>query len=264
MSQVTQLYVVETLKNWLVCSVYVFLSYLVLYKFRFLKIGRIIDPDVKSRDLIRDYFLTSLSCLIQGAMGVTIYLMWAYEYGHFYRNISDMGVPYFIFSIYVLFVGYDAYFYWSHWLLHNTKIGRNIHKTHHLTHNPTPMSALGIHPFEAFILTLYAGIVPFIFPVHMWALTVFLLFSFLFSIYIHSGVEIIPEKWRRSNPFWSRINSASRHTNHHMNPKEDIGLYFLFWDRYMKTIGKEAWEQESAAKPTNQLGSLDLLKKKSS
>lgn len=57
-------------------------------------------------------------------------------------------------ALLVLAMGFlgDAHFYWVHRLLHASPwLYRTVHKVHHLSRNPNPLSGLAFHPIEAML-----------------------------------------------------------------------------------------------------------------
>ena len=70
-------------------------------------------------------------------------------------------------SIAVAVVLHDAYFYWTHRLLHWRPLYRVAHHVHHRSTSPTPWAAYAFHPLEAliqagiYVLIVFA--VPYVF-----------------------------------------------------------------------------------------------------
>ncbi len=133
---------------------------------------------------------------------------------------------------------HDTYFYWTHRLLHMPGFFNKIHITHHLSSNPSPWTALSFHPIEAIIQAAIVPLIVFIIPAHPVALFIFLFYSVIINMLGHSGFQLFPynnrlEKWN----WWN--NSSKQHNEHHLYAKDNYGLYFTFWDIWMKTVRKE-------------------------
>jgi len=55
-----------------------------------------------------------------------------------YWSIGERGWLWFWASVGCAIVLHDTYFYWTHRLMHHRRLFRWFHRTHHLSHNPTP------------------------------------------------------------------------------------------------------------------------------
>ena len=151
-----------------------------------------------------------------------------------YLDITEFGYPYFFASIALMVLLHDAYFYWTHRLMHLPFLFRKVHLLHHRSHNPTPWTAFAFHPFEAIISVGIIPILIFLIPCHPYALSLFLTFMTLVNVLGHLGYELFPFGFRKSKlGKWQ--NTASNHDLHHRNSKHNFGLYFTIWDRIMKT-----------------------------
>ena len=160
-----------------------------------------------------------------------------YNYGFVYHDIHRYGTPYFILSIFLLLVVYDANFYWWHRLLHLPFFFRNCHKIHHYSHNPTMVTFFAMHPLDCFLFSLAGPISLFLFPVHPTALVISQVIVVLSTIYAHSGYELYID--RKTLGRWGLnrwLNSSLAHNLHHQNVHGNFGFYFLFWDRLCGTL----------------------------
>jgi sterol desaturase/sphingolipid hydroxylase (fatty acid hydroxylase superfamily) len=109
-----------------------------------------------------------------------------------------------------------------------------VHKTHHLSVNPTPFAAYAFHPVEAVIEVAIIPLVAFTIPHHTSAITIFSLYSLLLNVIGHLGYEFFPRGFARHWLFkWH--NTSTHHNMHHRLVKYNYGLYFNFWDRIMHT-----------------------------
>jgi len=154
-----------------------------------------------------------------------------------YYDISQNGVIYFIFSIIIMILIHDTYFYWSHRIIHIHGIFKHIHKVHHLSNNPTAFAAFSFHPLEAIISIGYILIIVFFIPWHPIALFVFLGIMLTINIMGHVGYEFFPKSFMRST-IGKWVNVSTFHNKHHSESKYNFGLYFTFWDHIMGTFKK--------------------------
>jgi sterol desaturase/sphingolipid hydroxylase (fatty acid hydroxylase superfamily) len=180
-----------------------------------------------------------------------------------YSPINKYGYVYYFFSIILMILLHDTYFYWTHRLMHWKPLFKWVHKTHHLSTNPTPFAAYAFHPLEAFIEVGIIPIIAFTIPHHTSAITIFGLYSLLLNVMGHLGYELFPKGFASHRIFrWH--NTSTHHNMHHRLVKCNYGLYFNFWDRVMHTnhpdyeesfdkVIKQRNQQETAAAPARGL-----------
>ena len=134
----------------------------------------------------------------------------------------------------VIVLLHDAYFYWAHRLMHTPRLFRWVHRLHHKSRTPTPWAAYSFAPpeavLEACILPLATAFIP------MHELTVFLFVTHMIARNVigHAGVELFPSWWLKV-PLLRLITTTTHHDLHHSHGGYNFGLYFTWWDRWMKT-----------------------------
>ena len=151
-----------------------------------------------------------------------------------YGAISDYGWLWWALSIGVLIVAHDTYFYWTHRLLHHPRVFRWAHRTHHLSHTPTPWAAYAFAPAEAVVQAVYLPLILLVVPAHGSVIFVFVTHMILRNAIGHCGVELMPRgvlRWLR----WQPITAVTHHDLHHSTVRWNFGLYFTWWDRLMGT-----------------------------
>ncbi|MBA4056631.1 MAG: hypothetical protein C0490_18095 [Marivirga sp.] len=154
-----------------------------------------------------------------------------------YKNISDFGVFYLVFSFVLTLLFHDFYFYWTHRFMHHKKIFKYVHRIHHESTNPSPWAAYAFHPWEALIQALVFPIMVFTLPLHPIIMSLFLLYMIVRNVIGHLGFEIFPKGWTKNK--WLNWTTAVTHHNiHHERFNTNYGLYFSWWDRWMKTEDK--------------------------
>ena len=150
-----------------------------------------------------------------------------------YNKIEDFGVFYSFRSIIMIVIFHDAYFYWTHRLLHLPFFFRKVHKIHHQSHNPTPWTAFSFHPIEALINIAVFPILAFLIPIHKYILLAWWLWVVLGNILGHLGYDPLKKHLHRF-PF-NKFIMSSHHNLHHQKSIVYFGFYFNFWDKIMKT-----------------------------
>jgi Delta7-sterol 5-desaturase len=186
----------------------------------------------------REIALSLLTCCIYG---LVVLLVWyAYERGwtRIYTGLNDYSVAWFWGSTVLTIFLHDAYFYWTHRLMHHPRLFRWMHRGHHKSVNPTPWAAYAFDPAEAVV---QAGILPLVavlYPIHPLAFTLFMAWQIGFNVFGHAGFEIFPRGFLNS---WvgKFMNTPTNHAMHHEFFKGNYGLYFNLWDRWMGTNHRE-------------------------
>lgn len=159
-------------------------------------------------------------------------------YTNLYASVSDYGLIYYLFTIPVMFLLHDTYFYWMHRVIHHPKLFRHIHLVHHQSTNPTPLAAYSFHFTESILEGMIIPIIAFTLPVHPSALILFLFGQFVINVYGHLGFELFPRGFQRTR-IGKWINTSVAHNQHHKHFQGNYGLYFLFWDRWMGTLRED-------------------------
>jgi len=151
-----------------------------------------------------------------------------------YFDVAQHGWGYFAFSILLGIVGYDAWFYWQHRLLHTPWWFRRAHQVHHHATNPTPFANFAHHWIEISLgNAFFIGFV-LVVPMHPVAYGLVSMFIFGWGMVAHLGYELYPAWFAQSRAFgW--INSATHHNMHHSHVGCNYGMFFNFWDRAMAT-----------------------------
>jgi len=167
---------------------------------------------------------------------VAVLVFWKFSaYTNIYLDINEYGKAYFFLTFPLMFIIHDTYFYWIHRLMHLPSLYKYVHRIHHLSTNPTPLTSYAFHPLESFMESLILPIIAFTLPVHRSALIIFFLMQFIYNVYGHLGYELYPKNFHKT---WvgKWINTSVSHNMHHKYFHKNYGLYFLFWDRIMGTL----------------------------
>ena len=212
-------------------------AYLIFYvwrseRFKPLKIqNKFPSPKIVRTEIVYSIFTLIIYC----ATSWMIFVCQKAGLTKIYLDIHQYGYSYFVFSIFIMVIIHDAYFYWTHRLMHMPKLFNTIHKTHHLSDNPTPWAAFSFHPIEAIISIGIIPLVVFVIPCHPFALFSFLTYMTIINIMGHLGYELFP-KWFINSRVGKWQNTSTNHNLHHQHAKNNFGLYLTFWDRLMGTF----------------------------
>ena len=219
---------ITVLCRYLVLAGGFYLIFYLLLKHKFKKF-KIQTKELKKNQISREIGYSLLTLILYG-LGIRLFIYWINEGMTLrYAQIETYGLPYFVFSILLMILMHDAYFYWTHRLMHHRLIYRYTHLTHHKFTAPTPWAAFAFHPLETMISMGIIPLIVFVVPFHQWALICFISFMIFNNILIHLGFNI------RAFCFTNFQNTAMDHDYHHHKGRDNYGLYFTFWDRLMGT-----------------------------
>jgi len=197
--------------------------------------GRVIrDRDIGVRQIRRELLTSFRTVLIFAAAGFLIWLGDGLGLLKYYQDPAALGWGWFVVSVVLMIVLHDAWFYWTHRLIHHPRLFPLFHRTHHRSNNPTPFTAYAFDSGEAAINALYVLVVGAIFPISFLAMFIFTAHMMLRNAIGHCGYEIFPrDQW--GLPLFDWSTTVTHHDMHHERANGNYGLYFTFWDRLMGT-----------------------------
>lgn len=212
---------------------------------------RIFADQRQSRRQFAAEFARSLrTILVFSLVGASIGFAKAQGGTAIYLEISEYGWPYLFLSFAIALVLHDAYFYWTHRLMHWRPLFKAFHLDHHRSVQPSPLAAYSFSFLETFV---EAGIFPlliFTLPMHPLAIFAWMMFMMLKNVLGHTAYEVYPRGFATNR--WLNWNTTtSHHELHHRYFKGNYALYFSWWDRWMGTEHPEYLERfaQSTARP---------------
>ncbi len=212
------------------------MTYLVFWKWGFEKFKGKFLYDVKpsKSDLRREFLYSLSSTMIFLLPTIFAYSIRDLNLNKLYWDISERGMAWYLFSFVLVFFIHDAYFYWTHRLMHHPRFYKTFHRVHHLSTKPSPLAAFAFHPLEAIVESLIFVIISFTIPVHFTVLVAFTLFSLFMNVYGHLGFSLFSEKQLNSFPL-NMFGHSTHHSWHHQYHRGNYGFYLQMWDRLMGT-----------------------------
>jgi len=212
------------------------IAYLWLWKFGARKYAkwRIQEKLPEASHLWRDFRNSMVSMFLFATTGTVILELAFMGKTRMYFQIDEFGIGYFLFSMVIFLVIHDAYFYWAHRFMHLPGIYQRVHLTHHLSTNPSPWSAFAFHPYETILEVLILPLIIFTIPIHLYAIVIFLVIMTIMNVIGHLGYEMYPAGFL-SNAFGRWNNTSTHHNMHHRLVNCNYGLYFNWWDSWMRT-----------------------------
>jgi lathosterol oxidase len=197
--------------------------------------GRQIRAERPGRRQIAAEILASLrTVLIFSLVGLGITLAARHGWLNVYADPAARGWAYFAFNVVALVVAHDAWFYWTHRMMHRPRAYRRLHRLHHRSNNPTPWTSYSFDIGEAVVNAVYLPIALALMPTSVPAAFIFTAHMMLRNAIGHCGYEVFPAK-RDGRPLFGWLTTVTHHDLHHARAGTNFGLYFTFWDRIMGT-----------------------------
>jgi len=165
---------------------------------------------------------------------VLIYFSMANGWTLIYTDFADYGWLYGVFSLALTIVLHDAYFYWTHRLMHHPLLFDRFHRLHHESQSPSPWAAYAFAPLEAVIQALFLTILIFVLPLHVTVIYLFMLHMIVRNVVGHSGFELFP-RGMPAHAVLGSLTTNTHHDLHHSSRGYNYGLYFTWWDRLAGT-----------------------------
>lgn len=133
------------------------------------------------------------------------------------------------------FFAFDTYFYWLHRGMHIEPFYKWIHKIHHRSISPNPLTTLSVSPLESVINGGFVPLFLSVMTVHDQTLALILPTNIIMGLYVHSGVEFFPRWWNKT---WATkwFITATFHDQHHRYFKGNYGGYTTIWDWICGTV----------------------------
>ena len=236
--------------------------------------GRKIRADAPPlKQILTEIAVSLRTVLIFAGVGTLIYMGARLGVIPIYTDIETYGWGWLVASTLILIVAHDAWFYWSHWLMHKPRLYRWFHRRHHKSHNPTPFTSYSFDASEAVVNAVYFPLILLIVPCHPIALLIFTAHMMLRNAIGHCGYEIFPAR-RDGRPLFDWLTTVTHHDLHHAHAGRNFGLYFTWWDRWMgtehpryheefaKSVGRDAdadWTAAARQAAANQIGLKEWL-----
>lgn len=195
---------------------------------------RILDAAPQPGQIRREFTYSMSTVVIFASNGMLVWLLAHTGRVHIYSEVSEYGWAWWWASLVLMVVVHDAYFYWTHRLLHHRRWFGAVHGRHHASIHPTPWAAYAFHPIEALIQAVFLPLFLAVVPMHGAAIGVFLVHMILRNTVGHCAHELLPWHWTPRG-WMNWITPVSHHHFHHARNRGNFGLYFTWWDRWCGT-----------------------------
>lgn len=181
-------------------------------------------------DVILSLWSSAIFAICASIM-MTVYTL---GYTRLYLDPAKYSLWYVAFSFCLVICLQDTYFYFTHRLAHHPQCYRWLHKGHHQSNNPTPLTAFSFDPGEALLQALYIMAAVCLIPMHISVLCAVVLMMSLGALIHHFSLRMFTDsalgQWLGS---W--MVGPMHHWFHHRKYNVHYGLYFTFWDKLLGT-----------------------------
>ena len=226
-------------------TVYVIVTAAVIHSYRFfwkrgLKRHKIQTREASAADVRREIASSLRTVLVFSVVYAGLYFGARAGFFTIYLGIAPLGWGYMLLSMIGIVVAHDAYFYWTHRLLHLRRFARS-HRTHHQSITPTAYSCYAFDGVEATMHALFQPLWLLAVPMQLPALMIAIAFMLMRNVFAHSGVELFAHGSSRSKWFGWLVTNTD-HDLHHASFHYNFGFHFTWWDRLMGTEHPSASE----------------------
>lgn len=191
----------------------------------------------RGRQIRREIGWSLASAAIYGLPAGVVAWGWAHRgWTRIYTDAATFPLWYLPLSVLLYLLAHDAWFYWTHRLLHRPALFRVAHAVHHASRPPTAWAAMSFHWIEALTGAIVIPLLVFLIPIHVGALGLVLAIMTVMGVTNHMGWEVFP-RFVHSGPLGAWLITASHHQRHHERYGCNFGLYFRHWDRLCGTDG---------------------------
>ena len=152
-----------------------------------------------------------------------------------YTQVADYGWLYGVFSLVATIVLHDAYFYWTHRLMHHPRLFDRFHRLHHESLSPSPWAAYAFAPMEAVVQAMFLTILIFVLPLHVTVIYLFMIHMIVRNVIGHSGFELFPRGMPAHAVF---RHSDNEHTSRPPPQFQGVELRPLFY-----LVGSPGWHR---------------------
>lgn len=175
--------------------------------------------------------ITSIIFAVAGSLTA---IVWQHNYTSLYTDINKYPLWYLPVSLLISMLIHETYYYWLHRWMHQPKVFKLLHKVHHDSNTTSAWTAFSFHPLEGLLQAIILPLTLIIVPMHIYVLLFQLTIMTFSSVINHLEIETYPANFHRH--FIGRwIIGATHHSLHHKQFRYNFGLYFTFWDKWIKT-----------------------------
>ncbi len=184
--------------------------------------------------ILRESKYSCITLLLIALGWLSVWTMDRLRWNQFYWDLGEYSLTWLAISIIITIVLWDAWFYWTHRLMHTRTLFPIFHRTHHLSKVTNPLTGYSLDVPEAVVYVVFLPLVTMLYPLHPVSMMIFMVIQLAGNLFIHQGHEFLPAKFAESRwSYW--LSSPTSHAMHHYHFVGNYGFFFQFWDRVMGT-----------------------------
>ncbi|WP_243745520.1 sterol desaturase family protein [Segetibacter sp. 3557_3] len=195
---------------------------------------RLASKQVPRAQLLREVRWSVITSLLFALAGALTVVLWQKGLTRVYTDPGQFGLWYLPVSLIISMLIHETYYYWLHRWMHKPAVFRLIHKVHHDSKTTSPWTAFSFHPLEGLLQAIVLPLTIMFLPMHYYVLLTQLTIMTFSSIINHLEVEVYPAKFEK-HFIGKWLIGATHHSLHHKQFKYNFGLYFTFWDKWVRT-----------------------------
>jgi Delta7-sterol 5-desaturase len=140
-----------------------------------------------------------------------------------------------LFEFALFFFVFDLYFYIVHRTVHIEPLYTWIHRIHHRSTAPNPLSSSSMSPVEGILEGIIIPIFLSAFTVHEKSMMFIIPFATIMGLYVHCGYEMAPKWWYKT---WATrwFITPMFHDQHHQYVTCNYGGFTTIWDWVFGTV----------------------------
>lgn len=195
---------------------------------------RRLHQQVKVPQVKTEIWYSFLGANIFAVSGTVMLIFWQRGYTKLYTALTTLDILWLPISFFLAMFIHETYYYWLHRWMHRPKVLRHFHHIHHNSLYTSSFTSFSFHPIEAFLQAIFLPVLVLFLPIHFSVLLALLVTMSITAVINHAGVEVYASSALRS-PLARWMVGATHHDLHHLRYRCNYGLYFTFWDVWMRT-----------------------------
>jgi sterol desaturase/sphingolipid hydroxylase (fatty acid hydroxylase superfamily) len=195
---------------------------------------KIRDSRPPARQLLIEFLTSIRSIAIFSTIGLLTFGLFRAGWLPGPYTARSWGPAWFWASLVLMILAHDAWFYWTHRLIHDRRLFRRFHRRHHRSNNPSPFTAYSFDLGEAAINGIFVPLWMILVPTQWPVVGLFMLHQIVRNTIGHSGYELFPAR-KDGRPLIPFVTTVTHHDLHHAQAGWNYGLYFTWWDKLMGT-----------------------------
>lgn len=167
-------------------------------------------------------------------------------------NLAADSVLNIVITLTVFFLWVEFWMYWTHRWMHEVPFLRKIHRHHHISVIPHPLSSISFSFIEKFFFytcgwLLFLAIISWFIPISFMAIIFFYSFYFIASPIAHMNIELFKPPKNKIIHHLLIMGTSTSHALHHTRTKGNYGFLTNIYDKLFHTYFDDTSEIQERA-----------------